>query len=271
MVGHTPDFYNAIVLGIDAENAKASAYIKHGPSLGTAREIILRDVMRDATPEPFRFATGFMHDLASQWVGGIARNVETVSKQCDVLVYDPTADPPKYAFENFVILGPGAARVAVEVKSDLDREKFDHSVDVAASTAQFRVPTFVFAYESVTFETMVEYFRCAVTNHQSHELPACVAAHKRNYVACRPSLVDGQPPFILLLDYSAGPQPQSWFATAMFLQFYDTWLRHRHAMDTPWIYHWFNSQVDLPNTARKYIHPAGVVGEGKVPVERRTS
>jgi hypothetical protein len=253
MFRHTPEFYNAIALGIDAENAKATAYIKHGPSLGNAREIILRDVVREATPEPFRFGTGFIHH--------IMESGETkLTRQCDVLVYDPTLDPPKYSFENFVILGPNTVKIAIEVKSDLDSDKFNHAVEVSASTAWFRVPTLVFAYDSVSFEAMLQYFHTALQNHESHLLPTCLAVHKKNYVAVQPLMRQSSHPVgITLLDYSAAPGAQSWASTATFLQLYDACLRNRGAMSSISLYRWFNSHTALPSSARRFVRREDVL------------
>ena len=82
------EYWQAIANAIDAEEKKASIFIRHRPSIGVAREAILRDLLAKHTPEPYRVSTGFIYQFNTAWWN---------SRQCDVLVYDPTICQPDYA------------------------------------------------------------------------------------------------------------------------------------------------------------------------------
>jgi hypothetical protein len=258
MFAHTKDFYQAIALGIDAENHKASVYITNRVGIGTAREIILRNVMQEATPSPYELATGLIH--------GSNGTAITSSRQCDVLVYDPTVDPPKYAFQDFVVIEPETARVVTEVKSKFNQKEFNKTLKVARSVHQFSVPTLVFSYESVTFPSFADYFAVAVTQPNT-ELPFCVAVHSNNFLAFRPRTFANQHErFVLLLNCSAAADAYAGFSTAAFLQLYDAWLRKKENLSSENLYTWFNAQTNLPNEARVRIASNGAKQQGAIPM-----
>src|ERR1700732_4077708 len=53
------EYWSAVAQGIDAENRKATLFVRQNPSLGLAREAILRNLVERQTPAPFTVATGF--------------------------------------------------------------------------------------------------------------------------------------------------------------------------------------------------------------------
>jgi hypothetical protein len=102
-----PTYWQAVANGINAENQKATIFLKHNPSIGIAREAIVRDLLVKQTPEPYRVATGFIYEYGTEpWS----------SKQCDVLVYDPMESQPHYAIGGLSVVPRKAARLVVEVK-----------------------------------------------------------------------------------------------------------------------------------------------------------
>jgi hypothetical protein len=261
MFTHSAEFYRAISLGIEAENLKATVYVRHGASLGTARENNLREVLEDSTPAPFKLATGLLHDTF--------HDGPRCSSQCDVLVYDPTVDPPKYAFRDFVVLDPRTARLVVEVKSTLGEKKFGHILEVATSVRQFRIPTMAFAYRSVTFESFVGYFasafRDACARDDAPQLPYCAAVHKNNYLAIRPHHT--QPtdrPYVMLVDFGRRSRETTGYAAALFLQFYDMLLRGKTKLYSGALYQWFNGLTSLPAEQRVYIGADGQPHRGEI-------
>src|SRR6266852_4946966 len=107
---HPYDYWKAVALAIEAENAKAKIYVAHDASLGTAREAILRRVLVNETPGPYKVKTGLI------WAACPEGNREPcVSKQCDLLVYDSHADTPLYRIDDFVVMHYNAAKFIVEV------------------------------------------------------------------------------------------------------------------------------------------------------------
>src|SRR5690349_15882290 len=112
-----PEYWQAVAKGIDAEDEKASLFIKHNLTVGTAREEILRDLMRRQTPEPFRVQTGFIHQILP--------DQQYCSPQCDIVVYDPSIAQPDYHIGELVVVARWPAKAIVEVKTYLDNEEFE--------------------------------------------------------------------------------------------------------------------------------------------------
>ena len=254
---HLREFYEAIARGIDAENEKASVYISHAASLGTAREIILRDVLRDSTPEPYRMGTGLIH--------GSIQGAPESSRQCDVLVYDPWINPPKYSFENFVVLDEFTPKLNIEVKSVLNLEAFTQAHDVSKSTWRFSQPTLAFAYESVQFKTLVNYYSDTISEADA-QLPWCLAVHTNNFLGIIPRTTSlDHEKYALLIDCGRAEETHHGMATSVFLQLYDAWLRDRKILSSENLYQWYNSLTDIPDDLRAYISQDGTVTNGPIP------
>jgi hypothetical protein len=255
---HLRDFYEAIALGIDAENKKASVYIKHPTSIGTAREMILRDVLLDTTPAPFRLGTGLVH--------GSDNGEYTTSRQCDVLIYNPTIDPPKYAFDNFVVLDPGTALVNIEVKSMLNEEAFTQASQVSHSTWNFSIPTLAFAYDSVCLDTISNYVIRAIKSGGT--IPWCIAVHSRNFLYVRPRTIsNGHQRLHLLINCSEAEGTHHGMATSIFLQLYDAWLRNRCILSSENLYAWYNENTDIPDNGRRFFDEYGIQHNGAIRLE----
>jgi hypothetical protein len=136
-----PEYWQAVALGIEAEDRKATLFIRQNDSLGAAREAILRDLIRRQTPEPFRVRTGFVFQVNPEpWS----------SRQCDILVYDPTVAQPYYEIGELVVVPRPAARAVVEVKTGLEERTFNELLGVWETTFWLPVPTIGFAYGGVS-------------------------------------------------------------------------------------------------------------------------
>jgi hypothetical protein len=81
--------------------------VTHKPSRGTFAESLLREVIAEFLPQRYAAATGFIMDRPAR------------SNQVDIIVYDQLTDSPVYRDGGFVILTPGAAKLVIEVKSEL--------------------------------------------------------------------------------------------------------------------------------------------------------
>src|SRR4051794_12128481 len=101
------DLWEAIALGITAENKKIEIFVHHNLSIGIAREALLRNIIVQHTPHPFVVRSGFVytdnHKIAPH-------------KQCDVLVYDPRVWQPYYQIDEFVVASPDSSVLITEVK-----------------------------------------------------------------------------------------------------------------------------------------------------------
>lgn len=99
----------------------------HFPSLGRYKERLLANMIRDFLPQSVEVGTGFvmfphanpdppggadLHDPLNQ-------SAYSISRQCDILVYDVAAIPPVFKDGEFVVVRPEAVRAVIEVKGSL--------------------------------------------------------------------------------------------------------------------------------------------------------
>jgi hypothetical protein len=226
---HPPEYWKALAQQLDAENIEARVYVTHDPSLGLAREAILRKYVMDETPGPFEVRTGLIRHQPS------GRN-PIVSNQCDLLVYDPHKDPPFYRMENFVVVSKQVASAVVEVKSYLDNSRFGEIINVWRGVAPFGVPVLGFAYDGVTFETFLEYVAAQINTPRElasaapdiRLVPECIAVHERNYVGFRCRNIEGCCQAWHYFALNFGSEPGS--ALAFFFQLYTNWLRDQASL-----------------------------------------
>ena len=99
----------------------------HHPSLGRYKERLLANFIRDYIPRSFDVGTGFVlfpHEDNSP-PGGVQHHdplnqgAFTVSRQCDILVFDAATVPPVFRDDDFVVVRPEAVRAVIEVKGSL--------------------------------------------------------------------------------------------------------------------------------------------------------
>jgi hypothetical protein len=114
----------------------------HYPSLGQYKERLLADTIKDFLPRTVEVGTGFvmfphadetppggpeMHDPLNQ-------SAYSISRQCDILVYDVARFPPIFRDRDFVVVRPEAVRAVIEVKGALS---LNETVDVLDSFHDF--------------------------------------------------------------------------------------------------------------------------------------
>lgn len=100
----------------------------HYPSLGSYKERLLSETIRNYLPRSVEVGTGFVlfphEDTAPP--GGKAhhdplnRSAFTISRQCDILVFDSATYPPVFRDGDFVVLRPESVRAVIEVKGSLN-------------------------------------------------------------------------------------------------------------------------------------------------------
>jgi hypothetical protein len=256
-----PDYWQAVARGIDAEDQKATIFVAQNDSLGVAREAILRDLLVKQTPEPYRVSTGFIY---------LPNPEPWSSKQCDVLVYDPTVSQPYYAIGGFSVVPRRAAKLVIEVKTNLELETFRETLDVWKTTYWLPIPTLGFAYEGVTFKTFLTYVGGALKDDEQG-IPECIAVHRQNYLVVRSPYrlaPDQAAPrrhrpakYHLAVDFTAagGREGQ---ASAAFLDFYHRLLRND--LYESYLPTWFN-ELGLPDEALVRITDDGNMSYGPIP------
>jgi len=99
----------------------------HYPSLGRYKERLLANTIRDYLPRSVEVGTGFVlfpHE-DHQPPGGVEhhdplnRCTFTLSRQCDIIVFDSNSIPLVFRDEDFVVVRPESVRAVIEVKGSL--------------------------------------------------------------------------------------------------------------------------------------------------------
>jgi hypothetical protein len=247
---HPPAYWQAVAKGLEAESEKAAVYVTHALSLGIAREAIFRRVLIDETPAPYLVKTGLIRQRSQ---GG------DVSRQCYLLVYDPS-DTPFYRMDEFVVVPASIAKIVVEVKSGLQGDDLEQIMNVWKSTRPLGVQTMGFAYEGMTVDTFLQH-ATRLFGTDTANLPVCVAVHDRNYQGIRPTTFAGDAglPFFVLRFEAFGPTGTA-MSTAYFMQWY-YWLLTNRSLDLSHLKDWFN-RVPLPADAKYRLMSDGSILPG---------
>ncbi len=90
----------------------------HWLSVGSYKESILRNQLRETVPGRFTVGTGFTFSVRRDQPNGNAHG--GISKQTDILIWDSSEHAPLFRDGDFVVIPSHACRAAVEVKGNLN-------------------------------------------------------------------------------------------------------------------------------------------------------
>ena len=127
--------------------------ITHNLSRGTFAESLLREVIAEFLPQRYAVATGFIMDRPRR------------SSQIDILVYDQLTDSPVFRDGGFVVLTPGTAKLAIEVKSHLTGAAKDGEIETAldnirsAKQVDREISGFIFGFGGNESDTFVKHVK----------------------------------------------------------------------------------------------------------------
>jgi Domain of unknown function (DUF6602) len=96
----------------------------HYPSLGRYKERLLSKIIAEYVPNDYEVGTGFVlfvHDATEDRAAkpGFDRNNMgsfSISKQCDIIVYDSSRIPVVFRDDDFVVVRPESVKAVIEVK-----------------------------------------------------------------------------------------------------------------------------------------------------------
>lgn len=242
---------------MELEDRRLRMFVKHKPSLGVGRENILRKFLTEQTPEPYRISTGFVVHPGDPSFS---------SDQCDVLVYDPRVSQPLYSIEQFVVLGPDASRLAIEVRSSMSVSKksgLDQVFKVHQSLFPFQVYVHGFGFRGPAFDTFVSGVAARV-NGDIRNVPACIVAHRQNYICIQgaaPSTKAGVNPCCLAIDFTKAGKKGLGLATAFFQSFSRKRIEgDRTAIDLQaLIVHVVSARIGVPKSTLRVILGDGTI------------
>lgn len=223
-------YWQLVTQGMELEDRRLRMFVKHKGSLGTGRETIVRKFLTDQTPDPYRISTGFVVYPSDPKIS---------SAQCDVLVYDPRKGQPIYRIDEFVVISPVIARLAIEVRSNMSIGKksnvgnkptgLDQVFGIQNSMKPFGTQVFGFGFNGPTFDTFLQ----GVVNKMSgniENIPECILVHRRNYILIRaddPKKPFGpEMPLFFGIDFNPLGAKSQGYATALFLWCYHQRIEH---------------------------------------------
>ena len=96
--------------------------VKHGPTVGSYREDLLRSVLRKHLPERYHVATGFIYGF---------------ERQLDILIYDRVDHAPLFREGDLVIVPSEAVRAVIEVKTTLSTATLRDSLVMLGDASDF--------------------------------------------------------------------------------------------------------------------------------------
>lgn len=143
--GYSASFANDLA----AQSEQLGRLIRHGSTVGTEREELLRALLERHVPKRYHVATGF---------------VDGFDPQFDILIYDQIDFAPVFRTGNLVVVPSEAVRAVIEVKSTLDATNIDGAlthINGASLVSGSAPPIFrgVFAYEGVKPKTIAKAIR----------------------------------------------------------------------------------------------------------------
>lgn len=109
----------------------------HFPSIGKYKENLLINVIKEYIPKKYEVATGFVlfvHEATEErklkkGFDPLNMGSYTVSKQCDIIIYDSSTIPVVFKDNDFVILRPESVKAIIEVKSNANTREINNILE----------------------------------------------------------------------------------------------------------------------------------------------
>lgn len=112
----------------------------HHPSVGTFKENMVAELLRNAIPQRFAVGSGFVlfptttgTSVSGPTSDPMRYHSFVLSHQCDVIVYDAANVPVVFRDLNFVIVRPEAVRAVIEIKGRLTSDELRGVLDNAVA------------------------------------------------------------------------------------------------------------------------------------------
>ena len=168
-------YYLSVASEMQAKLRRLSAFVSHGPSIGSYHEEVLKSVISPLVPGRFTLRTGFCF---SRELGP--------SLQGDIIVVDENC-PTAYFFREgaFAVLDPAAVVAVIEVKTRLGPKTFREAMTTLRSfsvmTEPRWLPTFLFAFECppLTEKRLDGWYRSVALPDERASYPAAIMALNR--------------------------------------------------------------------------------------------
>lgn len=100
--------------------SRMRVFVQHNLSTGTANEVILREFLSKHASGNFEVSQGFICDPSEK---------KSVSRQCDILVYNKNRYPVVYADGPIKVVWPESVAMVIEVKTTLLKKDIESALE----------------------------------------------------------------------------------------------------------------------------------------------
>ena len=161
-------YCSSIADEFEARLNRVGSYVtKHNLSSGTTNETILRNFLSQLSSGQYRIGQGFICNPAAP---------NAVSKQCDILLYDYKNYPLVYSESGIDIIFPQAAKMVIEVKTQLRTNDLKQALANIESAKQlnYTINGIVFAFKSPKEQTTIHSLQVFSQSLNAHTAPIAV-------------------------------------------------------------------------------------------------
>jgi hypothetical protein len=129
-----------------AQIGRINSFVKHPTAIGSSHEGILRRFLQKYVPRKYSVSEGFIVD-----------GNNNSSQQCDIIIWSSLEYSPYYSEGDFVIIPSDAARVVIEVKTQLDQKTLKQSFQNLHSVRLVgdHIYTALFSFESIDLKSIL--------------------------------------------------------------------------------------------------------------------
>lgn len=166
------------------EFEEITSQVNHRPTKGDFRENILKDFLKKYLPENFGICKGIVIDVDGNQ-----------SNQQDILIYDKSFTPRFLHTDDENVLPIESILATIEVKSTLTREELRKALDniksirsLNKSFSSGQVITtyhpfgFIFSYDSINMENLIEVYRVFFRQSTSDSLPTLICSLQKGCI-----------------------------------------------------------------------------------------
>lgn len=118
-------FLSSIIDELESKSKRIELLIKHGGTIGTYRENLLKSILQKYLPQKYHVATGF---------------IEGSTKQIDIIIYDQLNYIPLFREDDLVVVKVEAVRAVIEVKSNLTNKTLKESLEALFDIQTYECP-----------------------------------------------------------------------------------------------------------------------------------
>lgn len=143
-------YFDNVAQQLHSRIQQAKVFItRHNATTGALAEAVLREFLQDHLPRGVSVEEGFIIDAE----GGL-------SKQCDIIIYDSHHYAPFYRAGQVVVVPAEAVIAVIEVKTSINKTRFNEVIRYFASFAQFQASfkTYLFMYKSPALKHLNQWF-----------------------------------------------------------------------------------------------------------------